>query len=426
MQPNRPDHHFDRLQKTALGLMAAMVLLSFIATNAHTLLWQSSDWLVSTVLPAVVVDLTNVERTQNAAQPLTRNATLDAAAKLKAEHMAQNEYFSHYSPDGVSPWHWFGQVNYVFAHAGENLAIHFTDSDEVVEAWMNSPAHRENIVAEKFTEIGVGTAKGEYEGYDTVYVVQLFGTPAVPRQPVVTPVVAEATEEAVQEPAVADDATSERLALADTVAQTSESESEATDTPEAASAQEERTDQVLAANDPTESVEQSATVEPEPETVLETPASAAPSAPVAATDVAAEDPAIDREVAEMPGEAPIAAPQPEDHAEPTAPPAERDTALVLEESLIATSSGLAIAEVRETRPQSQPSALAAAATKPNQVLELLYVFLGTMAATLLVASMVIEVRRHRVYQAAYGLLLLVAMSALWAFHTWLTAGAVIA
>jgi hypothetical protein len=56
---------------------------------------------------------------------------------------------------------------------------------EVVEAWMNSPAHRENIVSGKYTEIGVGTAKGTYDGYETVYVVQLFGTPAV--QPSVPP-----------------------------------------------------------------------------------------------------------------------------------------------------------------------------------------------------------------------------------------------
>jgi len=44
---------------------------------------------------------------------------------------------------------------------------------------MNSPAHRQNIENSLFTEIGVGTAKGRYKGYDTVFVVQLFGAPAV-------------------------------------------------------------------------------------------------------------------------------------------------------------------------------------------------------------------------------------------------------
>jgi hypothetical protein len=92
--------------------------------------------------------------------------------------MAKNGYFAHFAPDGTSPWHWFDEAGYVYTHAGENLAIHFTDSNEVVDAWMNSPKHRENIVNGVYTEIGVGTAKGKFEGYDTVYVVQLFGTPA--------------------------------------------------------------------------------------------------------------------------------------------------------------------------------------------------------------------------------------------------------
>ncbi|MCA9362244.1 hypothetical protein KC906_02625, partial [Candidatus Kaiserbacteria bacterium] len=171
---------FHILQKVSMSLMGVLVLLTFMGANLHALFWQSSEWLVSTVLPAVVVDLTNEERAENDAAPLRRNSTLDEAAQLKAEHMAQNQYFAHYSPDGVSPWHWFSEAGYVYAHAGENLAIHFTDSAEVVEAWMNSPAHRQNIVDGKFTEIGVGTAKGTYEGYNTVYVVQLFGAPAVP------------------------------------------------------------------------------------------------------------------------------------------------------------------------------------------------------------------------------------------------------
>ena len=178
----------DKLQKIALGLMGGLVVLTFMLANAHALLWQSSDWLVGAVLPSTVVQLTNEERSDNNASPLLRNATLDAAAAMKAEHMARNGYFAHFAPDGTSPWYWFDQAGYVYAHAGENLAIHFTDSDEVVDAWMNSPTHRANIVDSKFTEIGVGTAKGKFNGHNTVYVVQLFGTPAyIPPTPVAAP-----------------------------------------------------------------------------------------------------------------------------------------------------------------------------------------------------------------------------------------------
>ncbi|MFW6210279.1 MAG: CAP domain-containing protein, partial [Patescibacteria group bacterium] len=169
-----------RLQRVAFTLMTSLVLLTFVGTNLHTLLWQSSDWLVSTILPATVVDLTNQERATNAAPPLRRSALLDQAAAQKAEHMVREGYFAHFSPDGVSPWHWFGEVGYRYAHAGENLAVHFTDSSAMVDAWMQSPTHRENIVNAQYTEIGIGTATGTFEGYRTVFVVQLFATPAAP------------------------------------------------------------------------------------------------------------------------------------------------------------------------------------------------------------------------------------------------------
>jgi hypothetical protein len=167
----------DFLERISVGIMLVLILLSFSMANLQALLWISSDWLVSTILPAVIVDLTNEERDTESLVPLTRNAILDRAATLKAEDMAQNEYFAHYSPTGVSPWYWFDQVEYNYLHAGENLAVHFTESNEVVEAWMDSPTHRANIMNGQYAEIGVGTARGEYKGRPTIYVVQLFGTP---------------------------------------------------------------------------------------------------------------------------------------------------------------------------------------------------------------------------------------------------------
>lgn len=168
-----------RLQKTAMFVMAFMVLLTFMMTNLLAVMWQSSDWLVGAVLPGVVTTLTNNERAKYNVAPLLRNTLLDAAAQMKAEHMAAEEYFAHNSPGGITPWYWFEQAGYVYSHAGENLAVHFQDSDEVVKAWMNSPTHKANVVGSQYTEIGIGTAKGRYKGYETVFVVQLFGTPAI-------------------------------------------------------------------------------------------------------------------------------------------------------------------------------------------------------------------------------------------------------
>ena len=169
--------------RTVLLAMTAMVLMSFAASNVWSLLWQQSEWLTSTILPAVVVDLTNTQRQAVQAESLVRNPSLDRAAQLKAEHMAQYQYFAHYSPDGVTPWHWFSEAGYTFAHAGENLAVHFTDSRALVQAWIDSPTHRANIENKNFTEIGIGVARGRFSGYDTTFVVQMFGTPAL-AQPV--------------------------------------------------------------------------------------------------------------------------------------------------------------------------------------------------------------------------------------------------
>lgn len=174
----RNNYHPHILQSISVAVMFLLILLSFSIANLQALLWTSSDWLVGTVLPAVIVDLTNDERSEYTEGILRRNSVLDEAARLKAEDMAAGEYFAHWSPDGLSPWHWFDEAGYTFVHAGENLAVHFTDSEDVVAAWMDSPSHRANILNNNYTEIGVGTAKGIYQGYATVFVVQLFGTPA--------------------------------------------------------------------------------------------------------------------------------------------------------------------------------------------------------------------------------------------------------
>ena len=64
--------------------MAGLTILSFAAQSAGTAFWQSSNWLVSTVLPAVVVDLTNEEREENAAPELRRNRHTGCGGALES------------------------------------------------------------------------------------------------------------------------------------------------------------------------------------------------------------------------------------------------------------------------------------------------------------------------------------------------------
>lgn len=138
---------------------------------------------LAAVIASVLVDLANGDRAANDLHGLAVNPALEYAAQMKANDMALNGYFAHTSPGGVTPWHWFKEAKYAFAYAGENLAVYFTDSADVERAWMNSPGHRANLLSPHFTEIGIATAQGVYQGQTTTFVVQVFGTPVTERPP---------------------------------------------------------------------------------------------------------------------------------------------------------------------------------------------------------------------------------------------------
>jgi uncharacterized protein YkwD len=126
----------------------------------------------------------NETRQSQGLQPLSENEQLDQAAQLKAENMVQDNYFDHTSPTGITPWFWFLKVGYKYKYAGENLAIGFFDSQEVYDAWLNSPSHKANIVNPNYTEVVTAILSGFGQG-NTIVVVQEFGS----QQPVKTPTV---------------------------------------------------------------------------------------------------------------------------------------------------------------------------------------------------------------------------------------------
>ena len=123
-----------------------------------------------------LIEMTNQEREKLGIGILKENSKLDEAALLKAQDILDNDYFDHYSPQGISPWYWFQQVGYNYKTAGENLAVGFLDSKEVYDAWLDSFSHKENLLNPNYNEIGIGIAKGDLNGSETTIVVQLFGS----------------------------------------------------------------------------------------------------------------------------------------------------------------------------------------------------------------------------------------------------------
>jgi hypothetical protein len=158
-------------------VMFSIIVLAFLVAVLNQIIINKTS-LTALVLPSVLVDYANENRSTENFKHLAVNSVLEKAAQLKANDMAEKGYFAHKSPDGHSPWYFFQQAGYDFSYAGENLAVNFTDSVEVSKAWMNSPGHRANIMNGNFSEIGIATAEGVYQGRKTVFVVQLFGRPA--------------------------------------------------------------------------------------------------------------------------------------------------------------------------------------------------------------------------------------------------------
>ena len=62
-------------------------------------------------------------------------------------------------------------------HRGSGLAFNY--SEDINRAWLDSSGHKANILNDNFTEIGIATAEGTFNGHKTIFVVQMFGTPAL-------------------------------------------------------------------------------------------------------------------------------------------------------------------------------------------------------------------------------------------------------
>jgi uncharacterized protein YkwD len=120
-----------------------------------------------------VLQLTNSERAKAGCKALTVSSKLTTAAQAHSADMAKNNYFAHDSQDGTSPFERIKQAGYNFRAAAENIAYGQPTAASVMDAWMNSPGHKANILNCTYTQIGVGYATRS----GTPYWTQDFGTP---------------------------------------------------------------------------------------------------------------------------------------------------------------------------------------------------------------------------------------------------------
>ncbi|MEU8617913.1 sigma-70 family RNA polymerase sigma factor [Streptomyces sp. NPDC048623] len=103
-----------------------------------------------------VIDLTNAERAKAGCGPVTANTLLTRAAQGHSDDMAARNFFDHTNPDGADPGDRVTAAGYRWSTYGENIAKGQRTPAEVMDAWMNSPGHRANILNCSFKEIGIG------------------------------------------------------------------------------------------------------------------------------------------------------------------------------------------------------------------------------------------------------------------------------
>jgi uncharacterized protein YkwD len=108
---------------------------------------------------AEVLKLVNEERSKVGCSALSANSALADLAQKFSEDMAARGFFDHTDPDGASPWDRAAKAG-ISDLGGENIARGQTDAAAVMEAWMNSPGHRANILNCDFKTLGVGVHFG--------------------------------------------------------------------------------------------------------------------------------------------------------------------------------------------------------------------------------------------------------------------------
>src|SRR5688500_1407841 len=121
------------------------------------------------------------ERAERGLGPLRLNDRLSLAATDRIGDMFAKHYFAHVSPDGIQPFVWAKQRGYRYRLIGENLAVGFRGT-AVVDGWMRSRGHRENILQRGFEEVGIAIADGAPQrGYRGPTVVAMYGASTVAR-----------------------------------------------------------------------------------------------------------------------------------------------------------------------------------------------------------------------------------------------------
>jgi len=123
------------------------------------------------VLETEVVRLVNAERAKAGLPSLAQNWELSRVARYKSQDFIDKNYFDHNSPTYGTPFQMMTSFSIRYSAAGENIAKGQNSPSAVMNAWMNSPGHKSNIMSSAYNQIGVGVAK---DSKGNLYWTQMF------------------------------------------------------------------------------------------------------------------------------------------------------------------------------------------------------------------------------------------------------------
>lgn len=159
------------------SIFALLLIFNILSSTIFTGLLSKVN--AANIAAGDVIALTNSSRASAGLGTLSYNQALTNAACSKAANMFALNYWSHYGPNGESPFTFILNAGYAYkvpgGIAGENLGKGFTTASALHNAWMNSTTHRNNIMKPEFKDIGVCVRTGTLLGEQTILVVQMFG-----------------------------------------------------------------------------------------------------------------------------------------------------------------------------------------------------------------------------------------------------------
>lgn len=159
-------------------LISLTFLLAIITVFLYTQgILPTKPYKQSPLSETEVLNIINQTRTEHNLHQLQTNPLLEQAAAAKAKDIFEQQYFQHLSPQGKNFSDFIKETNYQANRIGENLAKNISSPAGLIQSWLDSPPHRDNLLNPYFQEIGLSILTGELDNKKTTVVVEMLGEP---------------------------------------------------------------------------------------------------------------------------------------------------------------------------------------------------------------------------------------------------------